>query len=445
MAFKLGQKPGNPVINAQNNNHNLIEGSNMSMMNRNSPQYKATLNKEPDASSIVGTNPREQLNKQLGIPKSTPPNANVQSIKDNVNTWKSSQAQEKARWNALTDDQKSAEQDKRLAEQQQVDRDLWQKNYYAGYGGITTGAANIALGSGEEGEVAGGFVPGVGEVIDAKNTIKDLKKGDYAGAAMNAAGFILPFVPGKAIKKLFGKADGPVPAPKPMPTSNPIINAQKQHIKRSNLDEFGTPRNFKEGVSPDQFGGSRPWDNQPMDDLKNVKVKADKLDEFTSANPDWNTNPDNFKFLGTKSGRDMIEFNSPAGNQTFYRSSGLGGKAGSAGSYVPFEGYQDLPGTKNWFMKEGSEGTFGGHPIKTIHLDKSHPRYKKGDRSISVRQQLEEMDVDPMDALRKGDLKLQKPGYDFNYTNNPDSKIHQIASGLEKIEKDIIYGPIVPR
>lgn len=420
MAFKLGQKTTNPVINAQNNNHDLIKGSNMSMMNRNSPQYQATLNKEPDASSIVGTNPREQLNKQLGIPKNTPPTEGVNIGVKNINTtYKPESSEEAMKQNAID-------------------------KFNKGYGGITTGAANILKGN-EEAETVGSFLPVAGEVIDAKNTIQDLSKGDYAGAAMNAAGFMLPFIPGKAIKKLFGKADSPLPAAKPMPTSNPIINAQKDHIKRSNLDEFGVPRNFKEGVSPDQFGGSRPAWNQPMDDLKNVKVKADKLDEFTSANPDWNTNPDNFKFLGTKSGRDMIEFNSPAGNQTFYRSSGLGGKAGSAGSYVPFEGYQDLPGTKNWFMKEGSEGAFGGHPIKTIHLDKSHPRYKKGDRSISVRQQLEEMDVDPMEALRKGDLKLTKPGYDFNYTNNPDSKIHQIASGLEKIEKDVIYGPILPR
>ena len=45
------------------------------------------------------------------------------------------------------------------------------------------------------------FVPYTGEVIDAKNTIEDLKKGDYSGAALNAAGFLLPFVPGAILKK----------------------------------------------------------------------------------------------------------------------------------------------------------------------------------------------------------------------------------------------------
>jgi len=43
--------------------------------------------------------------------------------------------------------------------------------------------------------------PGSGEIVDAKNTVKDLIAGDYAGAALNAAGFAIPFVPGSVIKK----------------------------------------------------------------------------------------------------------------------------------------------------------------------------------------------------------------------------------------------------
>jgi hypothetical protein len=50
-----------------------------------------------------------------------------------------------------------------------------------------------------------------------------------------------------------------------------------------------------------------------------------------------------------------------------------------------------------------------------------------------------------MEAIRSGDFKLNKPGYDFNYTSNPDSKIHNVASGLEKIENQIVYGPLQPR
>jgi hypothetical protein len=58
-------------------------------------------------------------------------------------------------------------------------------------------------------ELGAGFAPYLGEVIDAKNTIKDLRAGNYGGAALNATGFMIPFVPGGAIKrgfkKLFGK------------------------------------------------------------------------------------------------------------------------------------------------------------------------------------------------------------------------------------------------
>ena len=53
----------------------------------------------------------------------------------------------------------------------------------------------------EDVELAASFLPYVGEGIDAKNTIKDLRAGNYGGAALNAVGFAIPFVPGGAIKR----------------------------------------------------------------------------------------------------------------------------------------------------------------------------------------------------------------------------------------------------
>jgi len=44
------------------------------------------------------------------------------------------------------------------------------------------------------------FAPLAGEIIDAKNTVKDLLNKDYTGAALNAAGFAIPFVPGSVVK-----------------------------------------------------------------------------------------------------------------------------------------------------------------------------------------------------------------------------------------------------
>lgn len=52
---------------------------------------------------------------------------------------------------------------------------------------------NVVLG-------AASVAPFTGEVIDFKNTISDIIKGDYSGAAMNAMGFLIPFVPGSVVK-----------------------------------------------------------------------------------------------------------------------------------------------------------------------------------------------------------------------------------------------------
>lgn len=52
---------------------------------------------------------------------------------------------------------------------------------------------NIVLG-------AASVAPFTGEVIDFKNTISDIVKGDYGGAAGNAMGFLIPFVPGSVVK-----------------------------------------------------------------------------------------------------------------------------------------------------------------------------------------------------------------------------------------------------
>ena len=54
-------------------------------------------------------------------------------------------------------------------------------------------------------ELGASFAPYLGEVIDAKNTIKSLKERKYGDAALHAAGFALPFVPGKALVKGYNK------------------------------------------------------------------------------------------------------------------------------------------------------------------------------------------------------------------------------------------------
>ena len=60
-------------------------------------------------------------------------------------------------------------------------------------------------------ELGASFLPYVGEAIDAKNTLKSLYEGNYTEAGLHGLGFLLPFVPGKALvkgyKKFFGKSD----------------------------------------------------------------------------------------------------------------------------------------------------------------------------------------------------------------------------------------------
>jgi len=60
--------------------------------------------------------------------------------------------------------------------------------------------SDIDYKKGDDFETVVSFLPGTGEAIDAKNTVKDLLSKDYTGAALNAAGFVIPFVPGSVVK-----------------------------------------------------------------------------------------------------------------------------------------------------------------------------------------------------------------------------------------------------
>lgn len=313
---------------------------------------------------------------------------------------------------------------------------------YPQSGGVSSGVGGMIENDPKAAEFAGSFAPGVGEVIDAKDFIVDMKDGNYGGAALSAAGLAFPFVSGKAIKKFFGYGGDAAKKAPPPKTVDKSTGFNDPANPNADIDEFNVPRSFRKDQTDfeqkfdildnkGRISGKKLYENV----FSNTENRANKLDEFSMSNPDWNTKPENFKYLGNEGGRDFIEVNTPAGNQTFYRSTGLGGKAGSKGSWVPFEGY----GPNGWFMKSGSEGKFHGNKMSTIELDKSHPRYKQGEKTISVRQQLKEMGVDPDEELRKGNLVLDNAGFDFNYTKNPDSKIHQLAKGLNKVAKDMNY------
>lgn len=126
------------------------------MMNKNSPEYQATLNKTTQKNNNKNVvDPPKNLNFYSSVIKKGP---------------------------------------KPMSESE-----VFNQRFYKGYGGITTGAANLAITPG--GQDILNWAPGTGEIIDAKNTIKDFSKGDYLGAAANAAGFMIPFLPGGVVKK----------------------------------------------------------------------------------------------------------------------------------------------------------------------------------------------------------------------------------------------------
>ena len=72
---------------------------------------------------------------------------------------------------------------------------------YQGGGGVNMGLGGVIGQDLELSENVANWLPGSGEVIDAKNSMADFAKGDIVGGVSNLAGFAIPFVPGRLIKK----------------------------------------------------------------------------------------------------------------------------------------------------------------------------------------------------------------------------------------------------
>ena len=133
--------------------------------------------------------------------------------------------------------------------------------------------------------------------------------------------------------------------------------------------------------------------------------------------------------------RDFVKVDLPNGeSQVFYRSSGSGGKAGSTGEWIPFEG----TGKGGWFAKTGSEGTFNGENISTIwtYHDEAGNVISRSDwqkisnsktgqakkifdeetvKTHGVYAQIEELGLNPWEEIEKGNLKLDHYGQGFKY------------------------------
>ena len=238
---------------------------------------------------------------------------------------------------------------------------------------------------GEEFEQVATFAPVTGEIIDAKNTVKDLIAGDYGGAALNAAGFMIPFVPGSVIKK-GGRA-----VMKYLRKTPGAEDAIKKGTKI--LDEGGsTGSKPKGGVDGGKniIGGEEYYEgathygkiagkdfNGVTNDIFEGVRQTGKVTDDALAKMNFNVatdlKPDHIKKIGNQGNRDIFEVAFPDGTtQKFWRSTGTGGKyvtladgtkVSSEGFFGTVAGHMDAPpgvlgkpGSKSF--KEGVDGWF---------------------------------------------------------------------------------------
>jgi len=263
----------------------------------------------------------------------------------------------------------------------------------------------------EDFETAVSFLPVVGEVIEAKNTLVDLYKGDYTGAALNAAGFLIPFVPGAVLKKGAkevaawakknggdiidklkggGKMDDLVKTYNPGGMDEVLENQKMEFINTASDKDIVSSKLFTQdekaeilgsryktnagGVSDTDFKGVTSYTDAKsvpvvLDNMKRIGQDLDKMNFKAS-----DLSGESVKFHGVKHGRAVVEVKLPNGeSQLFYKSSGLANKPGSGvggtteGMWQPYGGHANTSQSDNWFIKDkGYEDFYGSESFRDI-------------------------------------------------------------------------------
>jgi len=169
-------------------------------------------------------------------------------------------------------------------------------------GGIASGLGDIAQADPAAAEFVGSLSPGVGEVIDAKDFLVDMKGGNYGGAALSAAGFALPFVSGKAVKKLFGYGgDAVKKAPPPKNVDKSIVLSDRDISDYNYAVDMGVP-GIKD-VSPNKMDDllKSKFNTKPM--YRAVDVNTPLSAESKNIMRSEGLNPDNLEhvaeYMGT--------------------------------------------------------------------------------------------------------------------------------------------------
>tara|TARA_R110000772_G_scaffold183649_1_gene294787 strand:+ start:27 stop:1073 length:1047 start_codon:yes stop_codon:yes gene_type:complete len=261
-------------------------------------------------------------------------------------------------------------------------------------------------------------IPGSGEIVDAKNAIKDFVDEDYGGAALNMAGFFLPFVPG-GVLKAGGKSI--MNYLKKMPGVDDFLKSGKKMTKEQEI-------NFKKGfaeadgnpIAGGVGGGGTDikdytlpsygkYSDKNYNNMQTMlRDRGANLDEFVKGKGSTVYNKQNTKLLGSDGGRQVVEVSLPNGEtQKFYKSTGLGKKVDSKDRWIPIDGTQTNARGGEWFNKGGSQATYKGEKYKGY--ENSAGEY------VSVETQLKAKGVNIKEAMKSGSLKIDESGYDFDY------------------------------
>jgi len=181
--------------------------------------------------------------------------------------------------------------------------------------------------------------------------------------------------------------------------------------------------------------------NAAEDITKVTNAKGVDLDNFVSKLDGPTDYSKSITKLPSKGTRDFVKVDLPNGeSQIFYKSSGAGGKAGSKGEWIPFEGHRKSDG---WYIKTGSRGKFHGKNVETIftYKDGAGNVISKSDwvkrgsnqnlvESTGVYEQVKKLGLDPWKEIQKGNLKLDHYGQGFKYGGKEYVKI---AEQLKKM------------
>ena len=209
-------------------------------------------------------------------------------------------------------------------------------------------------------------VPVISEAADLVSAGVSASRGNFADASLSLAGVIAPFAGGKALK------EGAKFANKTEMADRINLAMKNKDWKVIDTDPRFTPEAKAELVkSSDRlknlrkehtldYGQKFLGNKSPQQALKDMKNLGYKLDK-SGFDPKKLKSKD-VKYIGSSSGRTIVEVKLPNGEkQLFYKSGGTAGKAGEGvggtteGLWQPYAG-----NTKSgWFVKDGIDSKTG--------------------------------------------------------------------------------------